>query len=311
VAVKRVNVIGVHGPQAAAIESALRSAGHGMSTLQVNIAALRDAVAHFAVVREVRASPHFPHTLDVRVVEQLPVAALLVAGARTAVASDGIVLGPALLSAGLPTVGAHFKPGAGESVGEADVRAALSVLGAAPRALSAQVVKAYEGKQGLTLAMRNGLLVWFGDATRPHAKWRALETVLGDESAVGASYVDVRLPERPAAGGYAEGVPPLAHSSTAEGTAPSSAGAGSSVEALAEALRASSGVTSGAPATGTEHSEEPEQHEGAPSTGGESASGASSTGGEEAASQAPEAGAPAPVEAAQASGGVAPPEAGG
>ncbi len=56
------------------------------------------------------------------------------------------------------------------------------------------------GRAGLTVAMRDGLLVYFGDASRPHAKWLALAAVLADSSSAGADYVDVRLPERPAAG---------------------------------------------------------------------------------------------------------------
>jgi cell division protein FtsQ len=47
--------------------------------------------------------------------------------------------------------------------------------------------------------MRDGMLVYFGDETRPHAKWASLAAVLSDPSSAGASYVDVRLPERPAA----------------------------------------------------------------------------------------------------------------
>jgi cell division protein FtsQ len=317
VAVHTVNVSGVQGPQAAAIESALRSAGRSMSTLDVNLAALRSAVSPFVEVREVRASGSFPHTLDVRVIEQLPVAALLSGGTRTAVAADGVVLGPGLLSPGLPTIGAQVSPADGQTVKEADVRAALEVLGAAPNALAAQVASAFTGKEGLTLAMRNGLHVFFGDATKAHAKWRALETVLIDEGSSGASYIDVRLPERPAAGGYPEGVAPLVHATAGEATA--AAAPGSSVEALAEALRASTGVTSGAPATGSEHSERSterssehsSEHESTSSTGGEAASTAPSTGGEEATSQAPGTSSPAGGEAAQASGGAGAPEAGG
>ena len=69
-----------------------------MSTLDVNRGALRAAVASFPVVRAVRAVPSFPHGLRIEVTEQLPVAALTIDGARTAVAADGVVLGPALLS---------------------------------------------------------------------------------------------------------------------------------------------------------------------------------------------------------------------
>jgi cell division protein FtsQ len=315
VAVQRVNVSGVHGPQAAAIDSALRAAGRRMSTLDVNVAALRSAVAPFAVVREVRASGSFPHTLEVSVVEQPPVAALLVGGARTAVAADGVVLGPGLLSPGLPTVGAQFTPAAGKSVKEASVRAALEVLGAAPHSLATQVASASTDKEGLTLSMRNGLHVLFGDATRAHAKWRALETVLIDEGSSGASYIDVRLPERPAAGGFPGGVAPVANASAGEVTGTTASR--SSVEALAEQLRANSGVTSGAPATGSEHFEHSErsghseEHESGGASGGEAASAPPATGGEEAASPAPTPPAPSSGEAAQPSGGAGAPEGGG
>ena len=190
-----------------------------MSTLEVNLAALRAAVAPFAVVREVRASPSFPHTLDVRVVEQLPVAALLAAGARTAVAADGIVLGPALLSAGLRPSARASARAPGSASREADVRDALTCSAPPRTRCAAQVAKALRGQAGLTLAMRNGCSSYFGDATRPHAKWRALEPVLADESSPGASYVDVRLPERPAAGGFPKARPPLAHTSAAKRTA--------------------------------------------------------------------------------------------
>jgi hypothetical protein len=53
--------------------------------------------------------------------------------------------------------------------------------------------------------------VIFGDATRLRAKWAAASRVLADLEASGASYVDVRLPGRPAAGGLpAETIVPVA-----------------------------------------------------------------------------------------------------
>ena len=107
-----------------------------MSTLDVHLGALRAAVAPFRVVRDVRASPSFPHGLHIRVIEQLPVAALTVGAARTAVAADGVVLGPALLSGSLPTVTAGSEPATGSHVHDASLSAALTVLGAAPALLA-------------------------------------------------------------------------------------------------------------------------------------------------------------------------------
>ena len=82
------------------------------------------------------------------------------------------------------------------------------VLGAAPVLLAKHVERIYEGAKGLTVAMRNGLTVYFGNASRPLAKWLSLARVLADSSSAGASYVDVRLPARPAAGFPAGVTPP-------------------------------------------------------------------------------------------------------
>jgi cell division protein FtsQ len=224
-AVEHVKVSGVRGPQAHAIEAALSGAASHMSTLAVHPAALRAAVSSFPVVREVRAVPKFPHGLRIEVTEQLPVAALTIAGTRTAVAADGVVLGPALLSSSLPAL--SYSQGSGDSQGAAQPQpgehvqgagllAELAVLGAAPRQLERFAARVFTspGGQGLTVAMRNGLLVYFGDATRPHAKWLSLARVLADSSSAGAVYVDVRVPERPAAGFSSAGEPSAATTST-------------------------------------------------------------------------------------------------
>jgi cell division protein FtsQ len=201
VAVEHVRVVGVHGREAHAIDAALREAAMRMSTLNVNTGALRAAVAPFHVVRDLRVSAGFPHTLRIRVIEQPPVAALVVEGVRTAVAADGAVLGPSLLSSSLPVVpGATGDMLGGGRVHSAAALGALAVMGAAPPALAGWVARVFSGREGLTVTMRNGLQLYFGDATRPHAKWLAATRVLADPSSAGAWYVDVRLPERPAVG---------------------------------------------------------------------------------------------------------------
>ncbi len=108
--------------------------------------------------------------------------------------------------------------------------------------------------------MRNGLLVYFGDDRRPHAKWLSLARVLADPSSAGASYVDVRLPERPAAG-FPAGVSPSAAGTA--GTAPTSGeqatGSESTIAALAAGLTAEHGgvasASAGAQAVGAPASE--------------------------------------------------------
>ena len=100
-------------------------------------AALQAAVARYQVVRSVRAYPSFPHGLRLQVVEQLPVAALLVDGSRTAVAADGVVLGPTLLSGTLPTVGSDIEPAQGRLAGGAGVRGGADDPGGGSRAAGA------------------------------------------------------------------------------------------------------------------------------------------------------------------------------
>jgi cell division septal protein FtsQ len=222
VAVRQVRISGAQGPDAASIEAALTRAARKMTTLDVRPAALRAAVARFRVVAGVRVTTTFPHGLHIQVLERLPVATLSVNGQPTAVAADGAMLGPAWLSGTLPSVAASPNAGAGQKVRGSQVLAALAVLGAAPRQLLKLIERVYFGPQGLTVAMRNRLLVYFGDSTRPHAKWLALTSVLAASSAAGASYVDVRLPERPAAG-FPGGSPPEARSGSGEGAGSSAA----------------------------------------------------------------------------------------
>ena len=242
VSVDRVQVTGLHGPDAHEIERALVTAGKRMTTLDVNHRALLAAVEPYHLVRSLTVSTSFPHGLRIDVVEQPPVATLNVSGAQTAVAADGAVFGPALVSASLPTVTGAYEPPAGGIVHDASLVAELEVLGAVPRPLAPFLARAFEGPRGLTIVMRDGLEAYFGDASRAHAKWLALAVVLSDSSSAHSSTVDVRTPERPAAqfpSGYA---PPSAAVSSGEAGA---ASAGSSSESIATALAAGLAAAAG------------------------------------------------------------------
>jgi cell division protein FtsQ len=254
VSVQKVQIGGVSGPDAPQIEGALDAAARRMSTLDVQPAALRAAVASYPIVREVRAVPRFPHGLRIEVIEQPPVAALSFAGARTAVAADGVVLGPGLLASDLPTVTGYAEPAVGQRVHGPDMLAYLAVIGAAPAPLAKLITKVYMGSEGLTVTMRDGLLAYFGDASTPHAKWLSLASVLADPGSKGASYVDVRLPARPAAGFPAGVAPPDAATSEADSAQETTGNSESTIAALAAALTQATGVsasTSASEAAGT------------------------------------------------------------
>jgi cell division protein FtsQ len=268
-AVEHVRVrglIAVHGADTAAIETALTSAAHSMSTLAVSPAALRAAVAPYPVVRSVSAHASFPHGLRIEVLERPPVAALVVGGVRTAVAADGVVLGAGYLSSSLPLVNAGraeisataasatttVLPAVGGRVRGGALLGALTVLGAVPASLAHEVTRVYFGAKGLTVALHGNLPAYFGDATRPRAKWLSLARVLADPSSAGAVYVDVRLPERPAAG-FAPGTTPPGASSTELESSGASADPNTAAE-LAGSLDAAVGggtSASGASSTGS------------------------------------------------------------
>ena len=79
-------------------------------------------------------------------------------------------------------------------------------------------------EEGLVVPLRDGPELIFGDATRIRAKWTAAARVLADPAAAGASYIDLRLPGRPAAGGLpAETVTPVAPAGTTTYSAPGAA----------------------------------------------------------------------------------------
>ncbi|HYM46301.1 MAG TPA: cell division protein FtsQ/DivIB [Solirubrobacteraceae bacterium] len=299
VAVEHVRVSGLAstpGSDGGAIEAALAGAARGMSTLDVKTAALRAAVAPFPIVRSVRARASFPHELRIEVIEQPPVAALLAGGARAAVAADGVVLGASPLSSSLPIVSAGgasagVLPPVGRSVRSGSLLQALTVLGAVPAPLAKLVTRAYSGPKGLTVVLRGGLLVYFGDADRPHAKWASLARVLADPSSAGAAYVDVRLPERPAAG-FAPGTSRPAGASEVE--ASSTANSTTAAELAAGLDAAVGGGASSAPSSGAG---------GGPSAAGEPAStGSTPAQGSSTSSTSSEAAGAAPSEASSSGG---------
>jgi cell division protein FtsQ len=251
VSIEHVRVSGLHGANAPAIEAALADAARQMSTLNVNQGKLHAAVASYPVVGALQVHTSFPHGISIRVVEQSPVAMLSAGGVDTAVSASGVVLGTARTSEALPTLTSSVQLTPGERVREPALVADLAVLGAAPARLAKNVERAYNGPKGLTLAMHGGLLAYFGDASRPHAKWIAFARVLADSSSAGASYIDVRSPERPAAG-FPAGVTPPSATGEAESSS-ATPSASESAESLAEGLTsATGGTTEPQPSSSTE-----------------------------------------------------------
>ena len=92
-------------------------------------------------------------------------------------------------------------PPAGDRVGNANTRTALAIAAAAPDDLRRRIDRLWTGPRGMMLALVDGPDLIFGDASDARRKWLAATRVLADPSAAGATYLDVRIPERVAAGG--------------------------------------------------------------------------------------------------------------
>jgi cell division protein FtsQ len=201
VKVEQVSVTGATSADAGRMRAALTSVARDMTTLHVDRERLERAVAGYPVVQGLEVSTDFPHGMTIRVVEHRPAAWALTGGARVAVAADGTVLRGLPIDGPLPTIRARAELD-GDRLANPVALSAARVAGAAPDALRRRVEDVSRtSDKGLVAQLREGPEIVFGGATRLRAKWAAAARVLADPDAAGASYVDVRLPDRPAAGG--------------------------------------------------------------------------------------------------------------
>jgi cell division protein FtsQ len=220
VAVEDVSVTGLTTKDAPRIRAALTLAGRDMTTLHVRRDELDRAIEAYSVVRTLEVRSDFPHGLTIHVVEHRPAA--LVGGLP--VAGDGTVLRGLPIEGSLPKIDVRSRFEADRLTNPAALHAAL-VAGTAPAALRPRLERIeMRGRDGVVVEMRDGPELIFGDATRVRAKWIAATRVLADPDAEGASYIDVRLPGRPAAGGLpAETLAPVAPAGTEDTAPPSTA----------------------------------------------------------------------------------------
>jgi cell division protein FtsQ len=209
VQVREVTVTGLTGPDRSRVREALERAGLEQTTLHVRVDQIRRAVESEPSILRLTATPDFPHGLRIDVTENHPVAAIAIAGSgKVPIAGNGTLMPGTKGGAPVPelridgvtrvgrdgTVAARLK----------DERAAplLRIAAAAPTALlhRATGIERRRG-EGIVVLLKDGPRVMFGDDTRLADKWRAAAGVLAAKQAQGAAYVDVRLPERPVAGG--------------------------------------------------------------------------------------------------------------
>jgi cell division protein FtsQ len=195
-----VRVTGSTTSEEGAIRAALESAAREMTTLHVRRKVLDDAVAPYTSVAGLRVRKDFPHRLSIEVLEHRPVAALDVDGRRIPVSGGGIVLTGVRADSGLPSIRRDTAPPDGR-VTDRRTRAALAVAAAAPADLLGRSERVWWGPRGLTVDLSDGPPLYFGTGEDPSLKWAGAARVLAEPTAAGATYLDLRVPGRVAAGG--------------------------------------------------------------------------------------------------------------
>ena len=201
-AVRTIDVEGAPPAVAAQVREAL--AGEvGGSLLRVDRDAVRQRILAVPTVAAASLDRAFPHTLEIAVVAERPVAVARQGADAWLLSARGRVIAQLQRHARpqLPrlwvshdqtfTVGGMVGPSLQEPL------AALTPLAAAH--LPARVASVRTGSDELTLLLRSGLELRLGDATDVPLKLAVAAKVL-PLVANGTRYVDVSVPERPVAG---------------------------------------------------------------------------------------------------------------
>ena len=202
VRIQDVSVTGLTAsPDGGRVKEKLVTAAERMTTLHLDADALRRAVANEPTVHSISVHADFPHGLKIQIVENRAVALLVGPGRSVAVAADGSVLAGSKLPSGLPIVRVVSLP-AGIRLPDGGTRDRVAVAAAAPARLLSRVdAVTIERGRGVVAQLQDGPLVIFGPPIELEQKWTVAAGVLAQHSSAGATYIDVRMPERPVAGG--------------------------------------------------------------------------------------------------------------
>jgi cell division septal protein FtsQ len=198
VAVTDVEVVGLTTSERPEVVAALTSAAKEMTTLHPDAGRLREIGARFPTVAGLTVDPNFPHGLRIEVDQRPPRLVAEAGGAEVPIAADGTVLtglSPPK-DEQLPALVLDEMPGSGRLEGEALEQAMIA--GAAPDPLLGLIETIdYSEEIGVELTMRGGIELRFGSGASAERKWAAAAAVLADPKLDAATYVDVRVPERP------------------------------------------------------------------------------------------------------------------
>ena len=200
VAVQDVRVEGAQGTDRDRIAGALTRAARDMTTLHLQPEQLQASVRGFPSVASVSADPSFPHGLTIHVGVRRPALVGTSGGHEVPVSPDGWLLPGVDAPKGLPRLPVDSLAGTGRLKGD-PLEEALA-LGAAPAPLRALIEGvALDADYGVVVTLHGSIALRFGTGAHAAQKWAAAAAVLADPGVTGLSYIDLRVPQRPAVGG--------------------------------------------------------------------------------------------------------------
>jgi cell division protein FtsQ len=208
VKVQHVEITGLTASDGDRVRATLENTATQMTTLHVSRQSLEDAVKPYPSVAGIKVTTDFPHTMRIQVIEQRAVAAIASGSyKRVPVTADGVVLNGVVADRDLPSIDVA-APAAGSKLTDKKLLKALAVAGAAPPELLERTEVLQFGSRGVVAALKNGPELLFGTDVEAAKKWEAAARVMAEPSAAGATYLDLRIPGRVAAGGLSPVVSP-------------------------------------------------------------------------------------------------------
>ena len=201
-AVDRITVEGASPAVAADVRQALAPA-LGESLLGLDLSELTRRAEQVPMVAAASFDRAFPHTLEIAVVPEVPVAVLRQGSSSWLAAAGGRVVAELDKGGrpGLPRVWLKRDVDVrlGESLRGPQQRAVTAVAPLVERPLPAAVNSVVVGRDGLTLALRSGIELRLGDTSDLAVKLEVARRVLPQLGDL-RGYLDVSVPERPVAG---------------------------------------------------------------------------------------------------------------
>jgi len=184
--------------EAATLVETVTTSLNGMTTVHVRKDDLLEALEPYPRVAGVEVETDFPNGATARLELREDGAVVGDGDQAVVVASDGTLLGPVGDDQGnLPRL-AGDPPSDDRTVLGGPRLSQAIVLGATPAELRPFVNGSRMGEKGIEVELSNGLILVFGDDSKPGAKWKAAATVIADPELVDAGTIDLTVPWRPA-----------------------------------------------------------------------------------------------------------------